>query len=229
VGLLAGFGFLLTAQRGPAHSASNPLAHALLAGRTIAIDPGHGGWDPGAVGSRAREDQINLAVSLDLRRWFELAGARVVMTWSSMSQLPPQRRYPMQQRMELIHASDAGVLLDIHCNSGVGGRGPEVLYWEGGPSQLLAHDVLDELRYFTHTRRTVRRYNQYMLREAGMPAVNVELGFVSNPREEKLLMDPRYQNELAWYIFVGVERWYLKARWPASWLTATPPDEFVSR
>jgi N-acetylmuramoyl-L-alanine amidase len=229
VGLAAGFGLLLGVSHHPARSAAGPLANGLLAGRTVAIDPGHGGRDPGAVGKIAREDEINLAVSLDLRRWLQLAGAHVVMTWTDMRELPPGRNYKIQQRMELVHASDASVLIDIHCNSGQGGRGPEVLYWDGGPSQLLAHSILEELQYFTRTRRPVRRINQYMLREAGMPAVNVELGFVDNIREEKLLMNPRYQNQLAWYIFIGLERWYLKARWPESWLRATPPAEFISR
>ncbi len=229
MGLAVGVLFLLATGGAPARSVAAPLYNMLLAGRLIAIDPGHGGWDSGAVGRVAREDRINLAVSLDLRRWLELAGANVVMTWSSLRQLPANRRYPVTQRAELVRASGAGVLIDLHCNSGAGGRGPEVLYFDGVPSQVLARDILQELHYFTRTRRPVRRIQQYILRQAGVPAVTVELGFISNAAEERLLLNPRYQNDLAWYIFVGLERWYLGARFPAKWLESKPPSEFVSR
>lgn len=205
------------------------LTGDLLRGRTIVIDPGHGGFDPGALGTATQEATLNLAIALQLKSWFEAAGARVLMTWSNPSQIPRHRKYRVQDRVPWINATHASVLIDIHCNSGMAARGPQVFYWDGASSRLLADFVAEELRYYTHTRRSVVRINQYVLRFAKMPAVNVEVGFINNRREERLLMTPQYQRSLAWYIFVGTERWFLRGRWPVGLLKAPPPTELLSR
>jgi len=230
LGLILGAVALATAP-GVSHSAApTPLwGGDLLAGRRIVLDPGHGGYDPGAMGQVAREDRINLAVALALKEWLTLAGAKVLMTWSSVADIPPNRKYRVQARSVWINRTGANVLIDIHCNAGVGGRGPQVFYWDGASSRLLADYLSEELHYFTRTHREVVRINQYVLRHAVMPAVNVELGFLSNPAEERRLMQPSYQRELAWYIFIGIERWFLRGRWPVSWLPAPPPTELLGR
>ena len=216
--------------RAMASSSPEPLvAGDLLAGRTIVIDPGHGGWDPGALGRVAREDRINLAISLALRRWLELAGAHVLMTWSRVSDIAPNRKYRIQARSAWINATGGNLLVDIHCNAGVDARGPQVFYWDGASSRLLADYLSEELHYFTHTHRAVVRIDQYVLRHSVMPAVNVEVGFINNPQEERLLIRPVYQRELAWYIFIGIERWFLRGHWPVSWLKTPPPTEILSR
>ncbi|OLZ10911.1 N-acetylmuramoyl-L-alanine amidase family protein [Sulfobacillus thermosulfidooxidans] len=209
---------------------ANGIEGALLRGRTIVIDPGHGGYDPGARGRMAREDEINLAIALDLRKWFEDAGARVLMTWEKPGQIPPSRKYRVQQRVVWINRTGGNALIDIHCNSaGSRWRGPQTFYWNGKGSYYLAHDVQEELQFFTHTNRPVTRIDQYVLRYAKMPAINVEVGFISNPQEEKLLMNPQYQRQIAWYIFLGTERWFLKGHWPETLLQTPPPTHLLVR
>lgn len=213
-----------------ARSAPAPMVGDLLQGRTVIIDPGHGGFDPGAVGKHSTEAKINLEMSLKLRHWFQMAGARVLMTWSKPSDIGRGHKYKVQDRMTWINNQHADILIDIHCNSGSSDwRNPQTFYWDGSASYHLARNVQEELRYFTHSKRDVKRINQYVLRYAKMPAINVEVGYVTNPAEEKLLMTPRYQEDLTWYIFIGTERWLLKGRWPAELLEAPPPVDMVRR
>lgn len=207
-----------------------PLAGDLLRGRTIILDPGHGGFDPGARGRETSEDKINLEVALQLRTWFEMAGARVLMTWSNAKDIPPNRKYRVRQRMDWVNQQRADILIDIHCNSGSSSyHGPQTFYWDGAASYHLAHDVQEELQYYSGTHREVKRIDQYMLRYAKMPAINVEVGFITNPREEMKLMNATYQKDLTWYIFIGTERYLLKGRWPAQLLQTPPPTELLIR
>ncbi|MCL4352376.1 MAG: N-acetylmuramoyl-L-alanine amidase, partial [Firmicutes bacterium] len=64
---------------------------------------------------------------------------------------------------------------------------------------------------------------------ADMPAINVEIGFITNPKEEEQLLNPEYQRNLSWYIFVGTERWFLKGRWPQNLLQTPPPAHLLIR
>ncbi len=230
--LVGGFGLTGRALSQPQKEGAQlpPLIGDLLRGRTVVIDPGHGGYDPGARGMRSIEAKINLEVALKLRTWFQMAGARVLMTWSRPGEIPANRKYRVRQRMDWINAQGADLLIDIHCNSGASSyRGPQTFYWDGAASYHLASDVQDELRYFTSTRRDVKRIDQYVLRYAKMPAVNVEVGFITNSQEEHRLMTPAYQEDLTWYIFIGTERWLLKGRWPANLLESPPPTDLLVR
>ncbi len=222
-------GLLLCGAAYPTPKATG-IEGALLRGHTIVIDPGHGGMDSGAKGLKAREDDVNLAVALQLRRCYEEAGAKVLMTWDKKEQIPSTKKYRVRERMTWINHTPGTVLINIHCNSaGATWSGPQTFYWDGRGSYYLAHDVQEELQYFTHTRRSVTRINQYVLRYAKMPAINVEVGFISNPREETKLMDPVYQRSLARCIFLGSERWFLKGYWPEKILKSPPPTHLLVR
>lgn len=230
--LLGSFVLVSAVQSQPQVNGSRlpPVVGDLLRGRTVIIDPGHGGWDPGARGIHTTEAKINLEVALKLRTWLEMAGARVLMTWDSPNDIPANRKYRVRPRTEWMNKQHADVLIDIHCNSGQSSfRNPQTFYWDGSASYHLAHDVQEELQYFTHSKRDVKRINQYVLRHANMPAINVEIGYVTNPTEERLLMTPSYQEDLTWYIFVGTERWLMKGRWPGSLLEAPPPTDLLVR
>lgn len=232
--LLLGSFFLASAVQGqpqPHRSSSlPPVAGDLLRGRTVIIDPGHGGWDPGALGRITTEAKINLEVSLKLRTWLQMAGARVLMTWDDAHTIPANQKYRVKTRAEWISRQQGDVLIDIHCNSGSSAfRNPQTFYWNGSASYHLAHDVQQELQYFTHSHRDVKRIDQYVLRHVHIPAINVEIGYVTNAAEERLLATPQYQDELTWYIFVGTERWLLRGRWPPGLLDAPPPTDLLQR
>lgn len=213
----------------PVGAVSETLPSRILSGYTIVIDPGHGGKDPGGIGRRAQEHLLNLQISRQLADWYRKVGARVVMTWSTAQQMPPSRRFNVRQRVHFINRSRADLLIDIHCNAGGLYRGPQTFYWSGDSSYLLAHDIQEELQYLTGTRRQVNRINQYVLRYAHMPAVNVEVGFITHPAEERQLMNPRYQSQLTWAIVVGTARWALHARWPEQISNAPQSVEMLKR
>ncbi len=232
--LLAGSFLLVSTVQSESSSSRNaqlpPIAGDLLRGRTVIIDPGHGGWDPGARGKNVIEATINLEVALKLRTWLKMAGARVLMTWNHPRAIPATRKYRVYERSHWINAQHADVLIDIHCNSGPAAfKNPQTFFWEGSASFHLAHDVQEELQFFTHSHRDVKRINQYVLKHAHIPAINVEIGYVTNPHEERLLMTSAYQDELTWYIFVGMERWLVKGRWPPGMLDAPPPTDLLVR
>ncbi|MDA8200063.1 MAG: N-acetylmuramoyl-L-alanine amidase [Thermaerobacter sp.] len=199
----------------------------MLAGRTIVIDPGHGGWDPGAVNRRAREADINLAVAEMLRGLLEDAGARVLLTWSAAHPIPAHRKYRVQARSLWINRQQADVLIDIHTNIGSGGVGPQVFYWDGIASRVLADAIQEELSGFTGTHRRVTRINQYVLRYSAIPAVNVEVGFLSHAQEALRLTTAQYQRDLAWCIFVGLLRWFVGGSAPPEYLAPPRPAELL--
>lgn len=207
---------------------SPPLPAALvLQGVTVGIDPGHGGYDPGVLlnedqPNEVRESDINLAVALRLRDILERAGATVVMTRTTdvdCMQPGDAERYggparaDLSRRMEAVVAGKADLFISIHCNAFPQSqwRGAQAFYLaEGGPeSRRLAEIIQGELvRVTRETERLAnRRAGLFLLKIAPMPAVTVELGFLSNPRDLELLQNPDYQHLCAIAIFFAICRY----------------------
>jgi hypothetical protein len=80
----------------------------------------------------------------------------------------------------------------------------------------LAQAVQAALRESTDTNRAASdKIRQFILEQAKLPAVNVEVGFLTNPREERLLTTPAYQRRVAWAIFLGTARYFVEGALPA--------------
>lgn len=179
-----------------------------LAGRFIVLDPGHGGSDPGAIGvNGAREKDLTLAIALDLAARLRAAGARVELTRESDT-LPawPQRVAPA-------NLGSADALLSIHLNSfpGPEARGIEVYYAASRPgAEELARTLLRSLaqRLGTPGRWARARDDLYVLRESLVPAVLLELGYLSHPEEAAKLVERQYQEEIARAIAVGLDQYF---------------------
>ena len=112
--------------------------------KIICIDPGHGGYDPGACAQRAREKDITLHIGLQLRDLLRRAGFQVVMTRESdvspggVTTVNPDLR----ERCRISNAAGADVFLSIHVNAG-GGRGAEIyVHGNGGPIASLAKGIV---------------------------------------------------------------------------------------
>lgn len=235
VGLLVGVA-LLAAWLGGRALAALHLAAAVssLRGRVVALDPGHGGIDPGAIGPYGvNEDVIVLAVSLDLARMLERAGAAVVLTRQANTDLagaeaaPPsaRKRVDLRARMVRINASGADVLLSIHANHfhASSEHGAQVFYSarRAGESKLLAGLLQTQLAAITgETRRRISEHiDHFLLEHADMPAVTVEIGFLSNPREARLLESADYQQRLAYAMFVALAHWFAQRHAPVASVT----------
>jgi len=220
VALAAGTFFCWAEQRGLQVIKSMSWA---VAGRVLVIDPGHGGEDPGKVSpSGVYEKDINLAVARKLHALFVAGGGRAILTRDSDTALSggestvrERKRADLENRLELAESAGAELYVALHCNSFPQGKwyGAQTFYAPRVPgSKELAACVQQELA--AHLGNTARQPKEdtasVIFQRARIPTVNVEMGFLSNPREEKLLQDPAYQDKVAWAIYAGVVK-YLAA------------------
>ncbi len=208
----------------PAREALDPVPTAAvprgpLNGLTILVDPGHGGYDGGARcrDSGTWEKHLNLAVALKLREQLTARGARILMTRTEDADLCEKdrpanltkKRQDMQNRVAMAADGGADMVLSIHMNEyrARSESGPQVFYREGcDGGRLLAGCVQESLiaRLAPKKERAAMPGDYYILR-LDVPSVLVECGFISNPAEEKLLLDGGYQERLAEAIAEGVE------------------------
>lgn len=143
----------------------------------------------------------------------EAAGARVVLTRAGDYDLAPpemeslweRKKYDLRQRVELANRVGADIYLSIHahCHSDTRRYGQRVFAAPRAGSEKLAASIDRSLARLTGTCFGVRTGNFYVLRQTTMPAVLVEVGFISNPEERAHLGDPRYRAALAEAIFLG--------------------------
>lgn len=190
-----------------------------IANRIIAIDPGHGGVDPGAVSIRGtKEDEVNLDIALKLKRLVEQSGAIAIMTreedvglYSDEAEsLRQMKREDLKARKELVEDSESEIFISIHLNSFINTRyyGAQTFYREESEEgQKLSIKIQEKLRDILdkdNKRQPQKRDNIYVLNEIDIPSVLVECGFLSNPNEDKLLRDENYQEKIAWAIYTGI-------------------------
>lgn len=192
------------------------LLPSAIAGKTIIIDAGHGGFDPGAVGRSGLEEKtVTLDIAKRLKRYFSRVGVYVIMTRETdldYSAIPEagaltKKRRDLLYRVRLANESNADLLLSIHVNSF-----PQSI-WSGAQcfydsamleSKRLAEAIQDSLvTRLGPNRRKAQSADYLILKATKMPSVTVEVGFISNPREEELLADPEYREKLAESIFYG--------------------------
>jgi N-acetylmuramoyl-L-alanine amidase len=199
--------------------------------RTVVIDPGHGGEDIGARGANgAQEKQLALEVALRLRTLIETQlSLRVVMTREDDRAVEPDRR------AAIANNGKGDVLLSLHANTSPATTlsGAEVYYsaFDGGPSEAqpaalvtlipwndaqaryfdtsarLAGIVHAELgRFVPMSARSIRQAPLRALSGAAMPAVLVEMIFLTNPEQEKAAATHEFKDRLAQALSEAVSR-----------------------
>lgn len=190
-----------------------------LSGYVIALDAGHGGYDGGAVGrvSGTAEKGLNLDVAQRLKAILEAQGARVVMTrtddYALCDEDPPIRKklQDMQRRAAIIESGGAQMVLSIHMNEYAGRNqsGPQAFYREGCPAgRLLAGAIQDAMNEKLSPKKTRTALGgDYYILTLGVPSVLVECGFLSNAKEEALLLTEDYRQRVAQAIASGVLAW----------------------
>lgn len=212
-----------------------PSASRARGVRTIVLDPGHGGVETGAVGTRgSAEKDLTMQVARALQSQLERRlPVRVLLTREGDEDVPLDSRTALGNR----HKADLFVSLHLNSSYGAGARGTETYFLSRQASDQLAADaaaaensgeapaspegtlelilwdlaqsyhlaesqrfanlVQEELNQTLGIRdRGVKQAPFRVLMGATMPAVLVELGFLSNPDEEALLQSPVYQAQL---------------------------------
>lgn len=184
-----------------------------LQGVTVCIDPGHGGYDGGAVGreSGELEKTVNLHFAFALRDAFKNEGANVLLTRDRDIALaePGNERKRRDLRARVDAARDADLFLSLHMNEYPDRTqsGPQVFYTAGDErSRLLAGAIQQSMNQVLSPARprSAHTGDYFVLREQSLPAVLIECGFLSNAAEEQKLLSPEYRQLCAQSILQGV-------------------------
>lgn len=176
---------------------------------TFIIDAGHGGEDGGAVGVEGTtESRINLSIALRLEQFLEFCGYQTQMirttdvsVYTQGDTIAERKVSDLKKRVELVNHVDPAILISIHQNhfSEEQYSGAQVFYSAVSGSKELAEEMQNTLRYTLdpNNRREIKRADSvYLLEKARCPAVLVECGFLSNSREEQLLLNSDYQKKI---------------------------------
>ncbi len=194
-----------------------------LNSKVVVIDPGHGGCDPGATRGTYVEKEVTLQVSQLLAQRLSEAGAMVVMLRTDDRDLvddgfngtiAARKREDLKLRAQKANEVKADLYVSIHTNADSSPRwsGAQVFYNSSSqPSKLAAVMIQEEItKQLGNTKRKALPGDYFILRNTKMPAVIVEVGFISNPQEASLLADPDYQGRLAQAIFAGIAQAQLR-------------------
>lgn len=191
-----------------------------LADKVVVIDPGHGGYDPGKVGVNGTlEKDVNLAVAKKLAHLINGSGATAVLTRDEDVDLVTEgegtkKKRDLDNRLKIVKDVQADLYVGIQANSlGTRWTGAQTFYIEKNEEgRKLALSIQSEIRrQLKNTNRKSLKISEetsYMLRNlTHLPAALVEVGFLSNQEEEKLLNDPHYQERMAMAIYSGIVKY----------------------
>ena len=186
-------------------------------GKTITIDPGHGGSDSGAVGPHGvQEKNITLPISMYLKKALENRGAKVLMTRTTDVDVYGPNASGVDElgaRVNVANRSNSDALISVHINAfnnpSVGGIAT-YYYAKTGNDARLAQKVQSQIASVPgfNGDRGIQEGNLYVLRHTNMPAILVELGFISNPNEERALQSPQTQEDFANRIANGIASYF---------------------
>jgi len=170
----------------------------------IGIDPGHGGTDPGAVSPirpqigdqlYTKEATITLDIAKRVQGILLACGHQVLMTRTD------DHYVSLLNRSNMINQAKCDIAVSIHLNSSVNSSSKYIatfIQQTGARAEQLAGLIQTSLVKTTNwPDGGVRVKNLHMTRETYMPAVLLELGFVSNPDEERRISDPMIRSKLA--------------------------------
>lgn len=191
--------------------------------KVIVIDAGHGVPDEGAQSSRGTtEAETNLKIALKLQNLLEQGGCTVVLTRSDenaiydldKTTLREKKISDIRNRVKIGNSASADLFVSIHLN-----KIPQQQYWgwqcfynsKNENSIKLAKQVqsnLNEAIQKDNKRVVMKLDSVYIMKHVEIPITIVECGFLSNPEEEKQLLEDEYQDKLAWGIYNGINDYF---------------------
>lgn len=191
---------------GPVAIAIPPSSTYPTTGTIIAIDPGHGGRDPGAIGRGGiQEKNLVLPIALEVAKVLEKRGMRAVLTRSG------DRAVSLSSRVAQAEGANASAFVSIHANAISLSRpevnGLETYYYQRG--YWLGKSIHNSiLRRLNIRDRSVRQARFYVLRKTSMPAVLVEVGFVTGQEDSQNLTNAAYRQRMAEAIAQGIVQYF---------------------
>ena len=171
----------------------------------VVIDPGHGGPDPGAIGiGGLRESEVVLDVSKRVKKLLSEKGVMVKMTRNNEVDLdlPP--------RVSIANRTDADIFVSIHANASRGKKrdinGLETFYYTGWRGKLLAKKIQKQILKVSpgSPDRGVRQGRYYVIKNTRMPAVLVEIGFLTGRLDARRLEKSINRKRIAYAITKGI-------------------------
>ncbi|KLU62072.1 N-acetylmuramoyl-L-alanine amidase LytC precursor [Peptococcaceae bacterium CEB3] len=196
---------------------SAAVSSQMSGAHTVVIDPGHGGYDPGAVSKLGiYEKEINLEIAARVAEQLKPSGMKAILTRDEDEDYVAEgvrgrtskKQTDLNYRINLANSAKADVLVSIHVNATKGGlkSGAETFYNpDSVESTRLAEAIQRELiKVPGMNRRIAKPGDFYLLKNCGMPAVIVEVGYLNNPAELKKLQQPWYLEYLAHAIAKGI-------------------------
>ena len=171
----------------------------------VVIDPGHGGPDSGAIGiGGLRETDVVLDVSKIVTNILNKKGVKVKMTRTNEIDLD------LGPRVSMANKTKADIFVSIHANASVGKKrninGLETFYYSGWKGRLLAEKIQKQIIKVSpgSPDRGVRRGSYFVIKQTNMPAVLVEIGFVTGKLDGSRLSKDMHRERVAYAIARGI-------------------------
>lgn len=172
--------------------------------KTVVIDAGHGDQDPGAIGvTGKREKDFNLSLALKIEQLLKKEpGIKIIMTRDDDNFLK------LSERVSLANNAKADLFLSIHANSGPAAATGSETYYNRANSKTLANTVHKYLVQAAGLKdRGVKTGNFAVIRDTTMPAILLEVGFLTNKNDEAALFNETFQNRVAEGVVKGMKEY----------------------
>ena len=190
-----------------------------LKGKKIAIDPGHGGSDSGAIGpTGVMEKNVTMRVSRELKRLLEAEGATVVLTRTTDTEVSDKGANAtaveeLEARCEIANRANADIFLSIHADAFTNRevKGTTAYYYAKASekSKRLADSVrLALIDAIGTLDRGTQTCNFYVVKHTDMPATLVEISFISNADEERMMNSEEGVKNIARGIADGIADYF---------------------
>ena len=196
-----------------------------ITNKTIIVDAGHGGIDPGSMtdDQSVKEKDVNLKITKKVKELLEASGTMVILTRNDDTSLYTEQvgktirqKYNenLKNRKKIIQESSADMFISIHLNKFQESKyyGAQTFYPAGKEDdKQLATYIQGELKRVvdkTNNRKIKSTNDIYLIKDNEIPSTLIECGFLSNDKEAKLLNDEEYQDQIAWAIYVGIQKYF---------------------
>ncbi|ADL12642.1 N-acetylmuramoyl-L-alanine amidase family protein [Acetohalobium arabaticum] len=187
--------------------------------KVIMIDPGHGGIDGGTNKQKVLEKNINLAIALKLKKVLDHRNVTVKLTRKEDQALDHLNNHSSSRhlrdlwaRVEMINQEKIDLFISLHVNAGVSYlRGPKIFYKADNKRlAYLLQNKLNNLEYkdIKHPTNTPLAADYFVLNHAKPPGVIVEVGYITNPVDYRLLQQDDYQWVMARTLAAGIEEYF---------------------